>query len=233
MEEFWDRRARENAAYFVDNRLHYRRPEMEAFWQGGREALNRMLGSLGATIGPGDEVVEIGCGVGRLTRWLAQRAATVRALDVSEEMLVRAAELNDLPNVTWVHGDGTSLAGIESASADVCFSDVVFQHIPDPAITLGYVEEMGRVLRPGGWAAFQVSNDPSIHRRRPPWERLRTTALARIGRAPRGQAHPAWLGSAIDLEELRRTCAGAGLTAGNVLGAGTQHCHVLLLREPR
>jgi SAM-dependent methyltransferase len=200
MQEFWDRRARENAAYFVDNRLDYRRPEMEAFWQGGREALDRMLGGLGATIGPGDEVVEIGCGVGRLTRWLAQRAATVRALDVSEEMLVRAAELNDLPNVTWVHGDGTSLAGIESASADVCFSDVVFQH---------------------------------IHCRRAPWERLRTAALARLGRAPRGQAHPAWLGSAIDLEELRRTCAGAGLTVGNVLGAGTQHCHVLLLREPR
>ena len=233
MQEFWDRRARENAAYFVDNRLDYRDPEMETFWQGGREALDRMLGALGATIAPADEVVEIGCGVGRLTRPLSERAATVRALDVSEEMLSRAAELNDLPNVTWIHGDGSSLTGIESASADVCFSDVVFQHIPDPAITLRYVEEMGRVLRSGGWAAFQVSNDPSIHRRRAPWERLRTAALAGLGRAPRGQAHPAWLGSAIDVDELRRTCEGAGLTVRNLLGAGTQHCHVLLLREPR
>ena len=56
-------------------------------------------------------------------------------------------------------------------SVDGCFSHVVFQHIPDPPITLNYVREMGRVLRPGGWALFQVSNDPTIHQ--PPGGRAR------------------------------------------------------------
>ena len=68
---------------------------------------------------------------------------------------------------------------------------MVFQHLPDPAITYGYVTEMGRVLRPGGWAAFQVSDDPSD----PPPPRLR----GRRGR--RRSAIPAWLGSAVDLDD--------------------------------
>lgn len=76
-------------------------------------------------------------------------------------MLERARALHaQLTNVKWIHGDGESLSGIADASVDAVFSHVVFQHIPDPRITLGYVREMGRVLRPGGWTAFQVSTDP-------------------------------------------------------------------------
>ena len=73
----------------------------------------------GARLEPSDEVVEIGCGLGRLTRVIAGRAARVHALDVSREMLRQAQELNPhLSNVTWLHGDGTSLEGIEDGSAD-------------------------------------------------------------------------------------------------------------------
>lgn len=68
-------------------------------------------------------------------------------------MLELAREHNPaLDAVEWIHGDGTSLEPLADASADACFSQVVFQHIPDPEITLGYVAEMGRVLRPGGSA---------------------------------------------------------------------------------
>src|SRR3954452_16071345 len=140
MRDFWNSRARENPFYFVYNRLDYRKPDLDRFWASGREALDEQLGVLGARIGSGDDIVEIGCGVGRITRVLAERGSTVRALDVSPEMLEAAKELNPgLENVFWVLGDGRSLAGIESSSADVCESHVVFQHIPDPEITYGYV----------------------------------------------------------------------------------------------
>ena len=93
----------------------------------------------------------------------------VLALDISPEMLERARELNpDANNVEWLLGDGTSLAGVQDASVDACVSQVVLQHVPDSAITLGYVREIGRVLKPGGWAAIQVSNDAEAHRRRAP-----------------------------------------------------------------
>lgn len=232
MRDFWDERARENALYFVDNTLDYRDANVERFFAEGDRALERILGMLGADLRAKDDVVEIGCGVGRITRALARRARSVAAVDVSAEMLARARELNpDVEGVRWVHGDGTSLAGIDDASADACFSHVVFQHIPDPAVTLGYVREMGRVLRPGGWAAFQVSNDASIHRPLRGPARLRHRLLGLAGRAPRGQHDPAWLGSAVDLDELRATAGEAEMAVERVEGAGTQFCLVLLRRH--
>ena len=45
----------------------------------------------------GDTVVEIGCGVGRLTRAIAPEVGRVIALDISERMLAIARQAN-LPN---------------------------------------------------------------------------------------------------------------------------------------
>ncbi len=166
--------------------------------------------------------MEIGCGVGRLTRGLSRDAASVRAIDISERMLALAREHNpSLANVEWIHGDGASLAGIDDASADVVVSHVVFQHIADPQVTLGYVRDIGRVLRPGGWAGFQISNDPEVHRKR---QGLGDQAKALVGRAPKGQAHPDWLGSYVDLDDLRAAAADGGMDLEHVFGEGTQLC---------
>ena len=225
MKRFWDARAREDALYFVDNELRYGARDQESFWAKAGRILRNFLEFAGTDLGPTDRVVEIGCGVGRLTRELATRAAHVDAIDVSERMLDLAREYNPhLVNVRWLLGDGESLAGIADASADVCFSHVVFQHIPDPAVTLGYVREMGRVLVDGGWAAFQISNDPRVHRNR----RLLSRLGSSIGGGPRGRMHPAWRGSAVDLDELAETAQAAGMSLERIAGAGTQFCLVML-----
>jgi SAM-dependent methyltransferase len=221
---FWDERADEDAFYFVDSRLDYGRPDVERFWRSGEVDLERFMGALMEQIEPSDHVVEIGCGVGRLTRVLSRDAATVRALDISERMLERAQHHNGgLANVQWIHGDGSTLAGIAGDSADVVVSHVVFQHIADPAVTLEYIREIGRVLRPGGWAGFQISNDPSVHTDK---RRFGDTVRALLRRAPRGQGHPDWLGSYVDLDDLRAVSAGAGMDVDRVVGAETQLCLV-------
>jgi ubiquinone/menaquinone biosynthesis C-methylase UbiE len=230
MQRFWDERAREDAFWFVDSRLEYGAPDEEAFWSGGEEALTRLLEGLAVKIEPGQVVVDIGCGLGRLTRPLAQGAERVIAIDVSSEMLQRAQTLNaHLDNVEWIHGDGSSLRPVADASVDVCVSHVVFRHIPDPAITLGYIREMGRVLKPGGLAAFELSNAPAPHVHAPT-NRFPRLAAA-LGRAPRGTSDAAWVGSSVDLEDLRRTATEAGLRVERVLGEGTDFCAVLLRRE--
>jgi len=230
MGAFWDRRARENPFYFVDNRIDYRSPDVERFWADGEQTVDAVLSPLHVSVLRGDAVVEIGCGVGRLTRTLAKRADRVTGLDVSEEMIALAREHNpELANVTWLVGDGASLRGVEDATADACFSHVVFQHIPDPAITLGYVTEMGRVLRPGGWAAFQVSNDPDIHR---PRTGMAQRWASRLGRAPAGQGAPEWLGSAVALDDLRAAAGRGGMDLETVVGEGSQFCLVLARRSP-
>ena len=231
MEAFWNDRAREDAFFFVDNRLDYGNPDVERFWAQGQEDLRRLLDLAGAEIHPGDAIVDVGCGLGRLTRAaLALGAGSVHAIDVSEEMLDRAREHNaELTSVAWIHGDGTSLRGIPDGVADGLVSHVVFQHIPNPEITLGYVREMGRVLKPRGWAAFQVSTDPAVHRPRPGVTRLRLPRLLR--REPRGTEDPAWLGSAVDIDELRAAADAAEMDTERVHGVGTQFCIVCLRRR--
>ena len=229
MREFWDRRAEEDPFYFVDNRLAYRDPDLEAFWSGGEEVVQVLLSQLGASIDGDATVLDIGCGVGRTTRALARRARLVRAIDVSERMLALAREHNrQLSNVEWILGDGRGLESIESESVDACFSHVVFQHLPEPEMTLRYVAEMGRVLKPGGWSAFQVSDDPAVHTRPPLPSRVSGWLSSLFRGSPRGQAHPAWLGSAVDLERLTEVARNSGMRVDRVVGAGTSMCLVLL-----
>jgi SAM-dependent methyltransferase len=226
MRRFWDARAREDPYYFVDGTGRYRRPDVERFWLRGERDLDELLAILGVRIWPGDTMVDLGCGIGRLTRALAGRAAWVLAIDVSPEMLARAQALNDhLVNVRWHLGDGVSLP-LDDEDADGLISHLVFQHLPDPAIAYGYVAEIGRVLRPGGWAGLQVSNDPSVHRAAAAPPRL----AALLGRAPRGQRNGAWRGSAVELDGLRTAAGAAGLEVTRVTGEGTRFCYVRLER---
>jgi SAM-dependent methyltransferase len=105
-------------------------------------------------------------------------------------------------------------------------SHVVFQHIPDPEITLGYVREIGRVLRSGGWAAFHISNDPQVHVPETRGARLRRL----VGRGLPWHDQPHWRGSHIEISALRGAAAEGSLEVEHVVGEGTQYCVVRLRR---
>ena len=225
-ERYWDERARENALYYVDTGVGYDDPDSDEFWRRGEAVVAGMLDMAGVSIAPDAAVADIGCGVGRLTRALARRARTVYGIDVSREMLALAESHNPrLANVEWLHGDGVGLGVLGDASVDGCFSHVVFQHIPDPRITLNYVREMGRVLRPGGWALFQVSTDPGVHRR--PDGGVRAWMKALLGRP---DVDRAWWGSAVDPGALRSALSDAALDVEQVLGEGSQYTTVYARR---
>jgi SAM-dependent methyltransferase len=195
----------------------------------GRVDLDRLLGAVDVALEPGWEVVEIGCGVGRLTRVIAERVRAVKALDVSSEMLAIARNENaSLTNVEWIHGDGVSLAGIGDGVADAAVSHVVFQHIPDPQITLGYLREVGRVLRPGGVAALHLSNLPEVHEwKQPVGDRIRSL----FGRGPKGQGHEAWTGSSVEVDDVRAAAGDGAMVVEKVVGEGTQYMVVRLRRQ--
>lgn len=228
MSDFWDERAREDALFFVDDRLRYDRDRGTGdeawFWAEGERLLDELLQRSDApAIAPDAVALDLGCGVGRFTRVLADRTAHVHAVDVSSEMLERAQQmLASHGNVEFHHGDGVSLP-LPDASVDVAVSFVVFQHIPDPLVTLGYIRELGRVLRPGGWAVFQLSNDPAVHR-------VGRADLARprlldrvLRRTPQGTDDPAWLGSAVTIEQLDGALADGGLHSEHRSGVGSQY----------
>jgi SAM-dependent methyltransferase len=225
MRDFWDDRAREDAFYFVDNRQPYRQTDEPRFWKEGERDLDTLLGTLDLAVAPTDRVLDVGCGVGRLTRVLAQRAAHVTALDVSPEMLTLAQEHNPrLDNVEWVLGDGETLTGIEDASMDAVVSHVVLQHIPSVKVQLGYIAEFARVLKSDGWAAFGLSTDPGVHVPKPPeaQKSRRGFFQALVGRTPSGQDEPEWLGSFVPLDALGATATQAGLELEQIEGSHTQ-----------
>jgi len=213
MAAFWDARAREDAFFFVDPERDYRAPADDDFWARGERIVDGLLGELGVELAQTDDVLDLGCGVGRLTRAIAQRARHVVGVDVSAEMLARAPEL---PNVTWVHGDGRTLRPLTDGSVDAAISFATFAHLPDPDLTLAYVAELGRVLRPGGWAAFQVSTDPRVHQ-----------PGARSRRGPRGLDDRRWFGTAVPLDALAATAVEGGLDVERIVRPGERWCSVL------
>lgn len=79
-QNFWNRAARENAAWHIAT--GYTSESDEFFASGVREAAE-FLAFAGLTVRPTDTLLEIGSGVGRMTRHLAALAGHIIATDVS------------------------------------------------------------------------------------------------------------------------------------------------------
>lgn len=95
----------------------------------------------------GRDVIEIGCGTGFNTAWLAGEASRITALDFSEGMLQRArARLGD-PHVQWLRHDIREAWPVAAHSADLVIATLVFEHVEH---LLPAFAEAFRCLRPGG-----------------------------------------------------------------------------------
>jgi malonyl-CoA O-methyltransferase len=95
----------------------------------------------------GRDVLEVGCGTGKNTVWLAEHARSVLALDFSYEMLKRARERVTDDHVRFVRADVREPWPAESASADFVVANLVLEHVEHlPPV----FAEAARVLRPGG-----------------------------------------------------------------------------------
>lgn len=95
----------------------------------------------------GVDVVELGCGTGKNTAWLADRAGRVTALDFSPGMLARAQERVAASHVRFAEHDIRRPWPLPDASADVVIGNLVLEHVASLA---GVYAEAARVLRPGG-----------------------------------------------------------------------------------
>jgi len=241
MRDFWDQKARENAMYYISSYRAYDEQDPAEFWKWGGILAEQFLTESGLQFTGQESVLEIGCGVGRMTRYFAGRFRHVTGLDVSEEMIRQAREnLETCPNVRLDVGNGVDLSAYPDASFDFVFSYIVFQHIPDVNVTLTYVREAGRVLRPGGSFYFQVNTLPRIGAVRATLGRLKRAVLGSTGgrpsaavtSGPRGLDHPAWQGSRVTLAQVGTAVSAAGMGIERALGEGTQYTWVLARRIP-
>jgi ubiquinone/menaquinone biosynthesis C-methylase UbiE len=107
-------------------------------------------------VGPGDLVLDLGCGFGRHAFEAARRGASVVALDAGPDevaqvratlgAMVDAGELAPDHPATAVQGDALALPYADGTFDRVIASEVL-EHIPDDVAAM---RELARVLKPGG-----------------------------------------------------------------------------------
>lgn len=110
----------------------------------------------GVPIEPDWTCLEIGCGIGRLMKPIAQRCRRLIGVDISPKMIEHAHDyLADVPNVELHLNDGRTLDGVADNSVDWVYSHLAFQHLTSYDIVESYIAEIARVLKPGGYCRIQ------------------------------------------------------------------------------
>jgi len=107
---------------------------------------------LRAGLKPGMQVADFGCGVGAVTRMLAEMvgaAGTVLGIDANAAQLEQARQIckdGGVANVSFLAADACATP-LPRESFDLVYCRFLLLHLPDPAACL---REMRDVLRPGG-----------------------------------------------------------------------------------
>lgn len=133
---------------------------IETFWKSG-ERHAAIVDDFALNTGrPGNRgtCLELGCGLGRVTRHLAARFDRVIGVDISPGNLRLCRHSTaDLPNVETLQ-----VAGIEDfhdlPEFDFLFSTMVLQHNPPP-VQKAILRILFSKIRPGGAALFQIPTD--------------------------------------------------------------------------
>jgi ubiquinone/menaquinone biosynthesis C-methylase UbiE len=92
--------------------------------------------------------LEIGCGTGKNTQWLADRSIQLTGVDFSNEMLAKAREKISSSKVTFINADITKDWTFVSTEFDLISFSLVLEHIEflDPVFL-----KASKVLKPGGY----------------------------------------------------------------------------------
>jgi SAM-dependent methyltransferase len=157
MRRDWDRRARDDARFWIATEDYRTEHEFAASGEATARALLERLPEAGREQW---NVLEIGCGIGRVLRPLSNHFRSVVGVDVSEAMIDQSRSwLAGIPNAKTLLGTGVDLGAFADATFDLVYAYVAFQHMPRPVFA-SYLREAHRVLVPDGLLLFQAFVGP-------------------------------------------------------------------------
>jgi SAM-dependent methyltransferase len=102
----------------------------------------------------GRRTLDVGCGEGRMGRWLAARGHSVCGIDSSPLLVDAARELGGYDELICSDAGGASLPW-DDGSFDLAVSHMVLQDMTNPAACIA---EVGRVLGPAGVFCVAIPN---------------------------------------------------------------------------
>ena len=153
MKRDWDQRAHHHARYWIATE-NYQTEEI--FARSGQETAQALLKALTGLHRASWNVLDIGCGIGRVLRPLAQHFHALVGIDVSSTMITQSkAWLAGYTNITTFENSGVDLCEFHDQSFNLVYSYVAFQHMPRPVFEQ-YLSEINRVLSPEGYLALQL-----------------------------------------------------------------------------
>jgi len=107
-------------------------------------------------------VLDFGCGCGRVIRnWQRFQGPTIHGCDLSHEQIDWCRR-----NLTFAQFTRNELKpplGYPGETFDLAYAFSVFTHLPEE-LQLDWVDELFRVIRPGGFALFSTHGEPYLDR---------------------------------------------------------------------
>lgn len=117
------------------------------------------MGWIAGKLGPleGLRVLDVGCGAGLASEWLAQRGATVTGLDAAGAALEAARAHAALSGVGVDYREGRPEDLPDAPPFDAVLALEVIEHVP-PAERGRFCAALARLVRPGGQAILSTLN---------------------------------------------------------------------------
>src|SRR5262249_28617894 len=214
MKRDWDDRAKENAKWFI-NTFKLQQSDEEFYATGmvdiERFVLNDPMLTRGRDL-KSVRVLEIGCGIGRMTKHLAEIFGEVHGVDVSAEMInLACARFQGVNNVFFYATSGLDFSALRDDYFDIIFSAYVFQHAPSVDVIHANIPDACRTLKPGGVCKSQTSG-------------ITTPVFEAIPK-------DTWTGPSFAEAEIRRAARENGARLVSITGLGAQYCWTTL-RKP-